>query len=427
MSGGYLFTLINRQIGLSLCLLLLASSSISVPYLKSLPLYYVSQSFAGFASAGIDVANNAWLIEMWSSECSPYLQSLHFGYSIGAVFAPLIAESFLSPDKSDSDNSRCGSNSTSNDGDDNSTLDESTTEHYAKSSLGYNGTYGHLLTPHVDHETRVHIPFIIVSSVMFCAAALLVVLYMIRPYKEIKRTSSVDSTAPLDGNSISGDNASSVGDAIAPKTMYNRVMKVLSFKSACLLSSSVIFCFVVGSEMNIMNFLTSFITSLCMGKSLGVHLNSGYLAAFTVSRGYNILLATKLSPDKLLFICLALVGSGNILSVVVKDLSEGLLWACMILIGLGFGGMYAATYSFVEENIRVTTRMCGLFVFSSSLASMVNPLIIGKFIESFPYIFIYYNLFSFVTFTTSFFILYSLITIRNRNSVVIKSHGDQRI
>ena len=49
LSCGWLFTLISREIGLSLSLLVLALSNICVPYLSSVSQYFLSQSLAGVA------------------------------------------------------------------------------------------------------------------------------------------------------------------------------------------------------------------------------------------------------------------------------------------------------------------------------------------------------------------------------------------
>ena len=38
---------------------------------------------------------NVHCLRMWGSKVDPYLQLLHFGFCIGAVLSPLIAEPFI--------------------------------------------------------------------------------------------------------------------------------------------------------------------------------------------------------------------------------------------------------------------------------------------------------------------------------------------
>ena len=70
-----------------------------LPHLRSLLMYFMAQGAVGFASAGIDVAGNVWLLEMWQEGSNPYMQGMHFSYALGSTISPLLCEPFLSPDK----------------------------------------------------------------------------------------------------------------------------------------------------------------------------------------------------------------------------------------------------------------------------------------------------------------------------------------
>ena len=251
--------------------------------------------------------------------------------------------------------------------------------------------------------TRVQIPFIMVSSVMFLASFLLLLLHLIKPYKDIKRISKNDTS-----NKTITSNNSSNGSV----NFYERTKRCIfknAFTSSVLFLASTVFCFVVGSEMNVMNFTTSFVKAIGLGKLKGVDMNSAYLGSFTASRGINILLATKLSPAQILALSLTFLGVGNTIALIYGLSSEPVLWTSFVLIGYGFGGMFAATYSFVEENIRVSTKICGLFTFSASISSSINPLIIGKYLEDKPSVFLLYNFVSYAVYATSFGVLYVLM------------------
>ena len=90
LSTGHLFRRTDRQTGFIVCLILSGVATFCIPISRSLFMYYAVQVIYGFAAGGIDVAANAWILELWGSGSNPLLQGMYFCYAIGATTAPLL-------------------------------------------------------------------------------------------------------------------------------------------------------------------------------------------------------------------------------------------------------------------------------------------------------------------------------------------------
>ncbi|ELU00484.1 hypothetical protein CAPTEDRAFT_186407 [Capitella teleta] len=53
----------------------------------------------GICQGLTDTAGNTYIMAMWGEKAGPPMHSIHFGFTVGCVFAPLIAFAFLSPDE----------------------------------------------------------------------------------------------------------------------------------------------------------------------------------------------------------------------------------------------------------------------------------------------------------------------------------------
>ena len=91
-----LYFVINRQAGFIVCLLISASMTQIVPFVHDTRNYWMTQGILGFTFAGIDVAANAWMLEMWEIKSNKFMQCMYFAYALGQTIAPLAAAPFLS-------------------------------------------------------------------------------------------------------------------------------------------------------------------------------------------------------------------------------------------------------------------------------------------------------------------------------------------
>lgn len=328
--------------------------------MRSLGEYLAVQSVFGYAMAASDVASNAWMIEIWPENPNPFMQGLHFSFAIGTSLAPLIAVPFLP---------------SMNESNPNTTL-----------------TFEEL------EEFHVFAPFTIVSAIIFVAASLLLIVYLIKPYKPMKRE-AMNSSEYLKTNDSSSVSLKEID---------------MKFKVLILALTSFILCFHVGMEMNVFNYAETFAVKLGYEQKTGAFLTSAFSVAFTVSRGLDILLATRFGPSTIVYFNLTLVLIGNIVLYFFSTSGPLLLATGLVFLGLGFGGISPATYSFVESCFPVTNSICGFFVFASSVSSIVNPIIIGSWVEKYPFIFVYYGFFSGLSALSFFIVLHITINYERR-------------
>ena len=166
--------------------------------------------------------------------------------------------------------------------------------------------------------------------------------------------------------------------------------------------------------MNVFNYAETFAVKLGYEQKTGAFLTSAFSTAFTLSRGLDILLATKFGPSTIVYFNLILVLIGNTVLYLLSSNSPLLLATGLVFLGLGFGGISPAVYSFIESCFPVTNKICGFFVFSSSISSIVNPIIIGSWVEFYPYIFVYYGTFSCICALVFFIALHMTINYERR-------------
>ena len=315
----------------------------------------------GFASAGIDVAGNAWLLEMWQENSNPYMQGLHFSYALGSTLSPLLAEPFLSPDRPP-----------------------------LNISGMVNVSDPHQTIPFVNitdyaQQSQIQVPYSIVASVSFLASILLLTLYFLNPYKDPLRTlSHLKSSQSME---ITDESVNLIPMRL-PRSYFVTII---------ILGGSIL-CFYAGIELNTFTYLPAFAVNidLHLSKSTGAFMTSVTSASYTVSRGLSIFLATRFKTTTLLYFNFSIIGVGNLLVLRYANSSETMLWVGLIVMGFGFSSVFPGIYAFLEERINVTNTVCGFFMFASSLATTINPIIEGKYIEKYPLTFVYINIVSLI-------------------------------
>ena len=71
-------------------------TTLCIPFLKYLGLYYFNGVISGFVSAGLATGGNALCMDTWSKdEVGPLMNMIHFSFAIGIFVGPLIAMPFL--------------------------------------------------------------------------------------------------------------------------------------------------------------------------------------------------------------------------------------------------------------------------------------------------------------------------------------------
>lgn len=120
---------------------------------------------------------------------------------------------------------------------------------------------------------------------------------------------------------------------------------------------------------------------------------------------------------------LVVISIGNaIIAVASAHSSEPALWCGVAILGFGFSSSWPGLFAFVEERIRVTDLIAGVFFGATSVHAAIVPLFEGPVIETNPNIFTYINFASGILCLLGFAALCYTDTIRKkfivkRNSV----------
>lgn len=374
---GWLFSRINRQIGLVLSILIAAATMLVTPLLRSLSLFSVTMVVSGVANAGIDVATNAWLLEIWQEGANPYMQGMHFSYALGQTIAPLIVEPYLSSNHSLT------------------VVPESSTD----IALVPNHTM-------IQTETRIGVPYSISGFIEVLSAAMILLLYYQMPYTDPKRgvsgpkkisdESEINSNLMVDGSTSSAEKGTNEDNGVK---LYHIQLITLG----CLL-----LFFYAGLECSTMGFLTEFavVIDLKLSKSKAAFLSSVMSGAFAINRLVSVAVASKLKPKTMLYVSFAMLTLGNGILLLFANSSELMVWISVAVIGAGHASVTPCIMSFLEERINVTTTVCGLFMVSSFLSGIFVIFAIGIWVEKYPLLYVYINLFGLMICFLTFASLY---------------------
>jgi fucose permease len=241
-------------------------------------------------------------------------------------------------------------------------------------------------------KSRIYIPYSIVSGVLFAGAILQFFLFFTSPYKSALRTVGKTDDGNILKHELSSTSADDESSNLIPLALPR------SYFIAVILIGGALLCFEMGIEQNTFNYLQTFSVhvDLKLSKSTGAYMTSALSASYTASRLMAILFATKFSTLPMLYFDLIVILIGNLIVMFYANTSETGLWIGLIVLGAGFSSCFPAIYAFLEERINVTNTVCGMFMFMSSIGTTVSPLLEGKYIETWPLIFVWINLVSVV-------------------------------
>lgn len=343
------------------CLFLGGLTIATVPFVRNLTDFILTQIALGIFSAGLDVAGNAWLLELWEEKANVPMQGMHFAFAIGMTIAPLMATPFLSRDIREVE-----------------TFDPfHTPKEFTSSS-----------SEHIATKTKsnIEIPYGITAATLILSGILLLFVSFIVNIEQQERKSSTSDTKQLeDGKSCQGSCQES--SRTCKKYLHPKYLVILS---------SLILCFFTGVEINSFSFLPDFAvySRLHLSKKTGALMTSVLSGSFALFRGINILAATRFSSEVMLYShflitcigCIFLVPAAMIDNVYI---GVRLLWTSIIILGAGYSCMFPTVYAYLEERITVNTFMTGATIFAGSVSTIVTPLIVGFTIETYPLIFTY--------------------------------------
>ncbi|KAI1290837.1 Major facilitator superfamily domain-containing protein 4A [Halotydeus destructor] len=350
---GLLLSRINRQLSIAGSLVLLSVSMAFIPFVKTITQFHFVQAFYGVSMAALQVAINAFMLEIWKQDSNVYMQILHTFSCVGSVFGPMIAKPY----------------------------------HFAVLHSPTSVSTTTTVAPSTDVASPLLTPFAIGCVIQMVIALGHVAFFYYAPYESEDR----------DNNE--GDADSNGGQTEFTNQYYYTVLS----------SAAILLCFQGGQENNSGNYLQTFATNVNteIDQADASYMASIFFMAFAGSRFVSIALALKFSTVIMIWIDVILIIVGNIIIFFCATTSVTGLWIGVIVMGIGFSSCFPGVLSFLEERITVTDKVSGILNCFVALHVIATPFVQGVYLEKFPMIFSYINLVSSVTVLICFGILYS--------------------
>ena len=331
---------------------------ISIPFVKKLYQFILAQIGLGILSSAIDVAGNAWLLELWKDKVNVLMQGMHFTFAIGMTIAPLIAAPFLAHEVSEAMNSS-----------ENAVYTTYGLIAEEVQSEETNSSGGAIL---FRMESQIIIPYSITAGAFVLSGLLMFIVSIIVPYKQKSRKVSESERKDEENNAKK-----------TPSYFHPMYLIILS---------NLILCFFTGVEINSFSFLPDFAvySRLSMKTTNAAFMTSVLSGSFALFRGLNILAATKVSSEVMLHFHFVLTCIGGLFLIPGAILpSVEFMWAFVIISGAGYSCMFPTVYAYLEERVIVNNFVTGVTVFSSSVSTIIAPVVVGFNVEKYPLIFMY--------------------------------------
>ena len=293
---------------------------------------------------------------MWKKDSGPYMQTVHFCFSLGGMIAPQVAEPFLAPEN-------CLS------------LRDTMNVTLVKDSIplvnSSNKNHRHLVITNSSEQsllpncttayedTRVHYAYLISGALLAVTSVPFLFTVLFSSYtnnnsREEKRLTSTDQTG-------------------FHKLHLRLKVLILGFLSLLM----IVYC---GTEDTYAGFLMTFlITQLRWTKSQGAVATSIYWICFGVARLAGVLIVRLARTTTLIYIySLSLVVSFTGLLVSTTLNIDSLIWVFVGMVGCSLSIIFAAIFTWTTECVtEVAGKISAMFMASASLGVILFPLLFG--------------------------------------------------
>jgi len=413
----------NRQLQYGIAVCVLAIINGLTPHMTSIKQYLFAISIAGFSSAFVDSVTNLVVLELFSLNSKVYMQMAHGAFTIGTIFGPLLVGPFLSqtPDNSTIPSTTTTTTTTT------TTLkpttlpdhNETTTVHSLITSI--NNTINDKIESEPltsleyeggEFESRIYIPYSIVSTLLLIAAIAMITLQILHPYVPEKRKlfakqKSKKIFEPLEDQTQDSQASTSPPETsanLSSSTSSNRKLKKETVCQQINLPRSYYLTFLgltglLLSTYTCIDGLTGlFMPSFLSKGELKFHadeaafMSSLINMSMAVGRVLTIIFALKITCKILLFFNLSMILLGYITLTYFAIHSKFIAWFTMIMIGFGQSSTYPLVLSYIENRIVITNTVQLYLLFASTILLIFMPIIVGHFIDTAPIMFNYFNL-----------------------------------
>ncbi|CAG2247592.1 NAGLT1 [Mytilus edulis] len=380
ISGG-LFGRMNANRIILIGLFMLASTSAAIPFSVIYEVMVLMHIFKGIGGGLLDAAGHSVFILKFREEESArsYMQTLHFIYAVGGILSPIATSPFLLPTPSNENNETQWQSTTksydamfSNAGMSGILTTNSNGLNFTNTTINDSTAYNDNKSEIGGQESILYQAYLI--STGLCLTAAIPFLCLCWQSRSEYRM-----------------------DTKNPDGMEYRHRKLpLPFKLLILVLMSLFIGVDNGLEDTYFGFFTAFtVNQFQWTKQTGSYLVSVYWAAYAFGRFTAIFIAKHFKPSTLLrvYINIVLAGTIGIFLSTKFGFPTG-IWIFSPVVGFSISVFFPSILLWTEEDfVPVTGKVASLLMFSASLGSMINPIMIGYLMDNLsPKWFIYITL-----------------------------------
>ncbi|XP_048254520.1 sodium-dependent glucose transporter 1A-like isoform X2 [Haliotis rufescens] len=377
--GGALYDSFNRHIVLFVSSFLYAVTCAIIPwcsvYWSMVMMFLIHELVAGAARSGMNVE----IVEEWGDEGKPFMQALHFSFSLGATIAPFVLEPFLSQEPEQTTMITANYTSTT-------TI-----------TSGMNMTS----TPAPRPESNIHYGFLIVAI----PSGIVSFAFLIKFFHE--RNKGTSNIRRKDAQKDAKDHDEEEGPARKKRTLPRRLLIIT------LALFALFYFFLDEVEDTSPSFLALFVVKqMNWSKKYGGRLSSAFWASYTAGRGFGIVLISFVTHAQFFTICCVVlcVSQLGLLLSATYGFGTG-IWISVVGIGLAISVVFPASLTWTEkELVQLSGKLMGVIYVALGLGGLANPQIIGVAMDLYSPMWYSYVLFAeSVLFSITFLVLVTLV------------------
>ncbi|XP_064611623.1 sodium-dependent glucose transporter 1A-like [Liolophura sinensis] len=342
-----------------------AGINIAIPYCSSsMWLMAVVNGLKGATMGIIFTGCGVIVVRVWGKkDGGPYMQALHFAYSVGGVIAPFIMRPFLAPRYEVALN--------------NQTYNE--TLKVLPHVSGERKTVNNVTMVNYFGDTHVQNGFLIIGLITLTSAFPFLIM-ILRRYHVTPHYYDQDLAAPAETEQVKAE-VSSGGRRLT-----------IPLRAAFLVFIVLYYILIVAVETLFQNYSMTFVVEhLKWTKTKGTQISSVFWGAFSFGRFQGIFTANLLTAWKMLVVDFVFLSGAVIVLLIGAEKSDAVVWICLSVAGVFIASLYATGVSYTQQRIMtITGKIYATFMMSATSGAMINPLILGTLIEKFsPMWFVY--------------------------------------
>ncbi|XP_067660614.1 sodium-dependent glucose transporter 1A-like [Haliotis asinina] len=374
--GGALYDNFNRHLVLFVSSFLYAVTCAIIPwcsvYWTMVMMFLLHELVTGAARSGTNVE----IVEEWGDEGKPFMQALHFSFSLGATVAPFILEPFLSLEPvPDAANTSFMTNDTS--------FTTTTTNMTSEA--------------HPKPDSNIHYGFLVVAFL----SGLSSFVFLIKYFHE-KNKGKIFFRRKYAQKAIK-DHEEEEGLVRKKRTLPRHLLVIT------LALFALFYFFLDEVEDTSPSFLAVFVVKqMNWTKKYGGRLSSAFWASYTAGRGIGIILISFVTHAQFFTICCVVLCTSQLGLLLSATYGFGTgIWISIVGIGLAISVVFPASLTWTEEElVQLSGKLMGVIFVALGLGGLANPQIIGAMIDLYSPMWYSYVLFAeSILFSVTFFVL----------------------